>query len=131
MATNINAKNPLTIGIIATLVVMVALAAFGPKISGMAIAYTVVDTPFAVTADYRDGWGECVGQDGDWTDADAYCKSEGFAGAAAVDNNPCLHTWEPTRYDWGDENEDGKLDIPLTQGAARTAGYALTAIKCV
>lgn len=129
-------SNPLTIGLIALFVVAVVAALFGGGVVGKATYFVeefqgyedelfAKGLAFPVYAEYREGWGECVGQDGDWVSIDNLCKSIGHSGAAPSDARPCLHEWRAERWHW-----DGT--VPMLKGELDpSTGYALTAVKCV
>lgn len=121
------ARKTTVIGIVAVLVIVSVIVVLSEgNISGKAISFTPVKLDFPVIADTPDGWTNCeIGQEQTWAQVNEFCRRRGYGGAADPDYNPCLHEWQPTRYYW-----DGNM--PMQMGnSVRTAGYALTQIKCV
>ena len=127
-AYGIRQKSYAVLGVLA--VAVVAALFGGGNVSGKAVSYIPVELDFpvmmtnpVVRADVAE-WTDCSNQDVDWEDLDNFCKSKGFEGAVPIDYKPCLHKWAGTRYYWNGE-------IPMRKGSQKTAGYALTAVKCL
>lgn len=136
----IDKKNPVTVGIVAVLVVAFVAAIFGAGVSGYA-SYTAVEfssyadinsntakpiLPIVVSEFAHEGWGDCDPTTMDTTKAGFICTQLGFSGLA--ENQPCEHTWSPTRYFW-----DGTIPFEGNENLyiKTTAGYALTGVRCV
>lgn len=132
----IDKKNPVTVGIVAVLVVAFVAAIFGAGVSGYA-SYTpvVFETeeypvlPIVVSEFAHSGWGDCDPTTMSIDKVNKLCVDLGagkFTGAA--ENQPCLHEWKPTRYFW-----DGTIPTIGNENSyvKTTTGYALTAIRCV
>lgn len=147
MADFFEGKNPVTIAMIAVIIVVAAIATFSGNISGYATSSTEVElievtqdgqiyaTPLYVGTFGHDGWGLCTGAI-PWEAVDRLCKDGlvnpggelvKYAGALPEEGTarPCRQEAVGTAYVWD-------LATPLHLGGYDTqTGYGLTAVKCV
>jgi len=127
-------KDPVAMGIIAVLAVVVVFAALGfTGVSGMVssdpVSLILVETGFPVTADLgvmelRSNWGACDKFEAGAEGAKAICTDHGFVDLAPAVKKPCRYGNAGTTYAW-----DGM--VPMTRGGASLAGYALNGVLCV